>query len=1036
VSHAPAREPDDLAIALRVYAMRRKTDDEAVGELPRRVRRKLRRHPPQRVLVFDTETTTDETQRLIFGSWRYYVDRPDGPPGQVCVEEGLVHADDLPERDPAAYAKLVAHVDHNDAQVWPGYLTRIRLLSRSEFVERVLWRCGHKQRALIVGFNLPFDLTRLAIAATNARGRFAGGISLRYWEHERYRPRIAYKTIDSKRHLIGFTTPDGDDNQRFQGHFLDLRTLCFALSDRAGSLESCSRQFGVPYTKRDVTHGTMTDDYITYCREDVAATAALFRAAMAEYGRHPIKLQETKAFSPASIGKAYLRAMGIRPILERQRDFPPEILGCGMAAFFGGRAECRIRRVPLPIIYVDFLSMYPTVNALMGSWRLITAKRVDVVDVTNRVRRIVRNKRLYERCFDPAFWPRLLTLVEIEPNGDVLPVRAAYDPASHDYGIGINPYWCDGTAWYTLADVLASVVLTGKIPRILRAMRLKPIGQQRLKSVALRGTVTVEPSRDDFFRHVIEERKRIDHDPTLDHEEAQRLSQFLKTIANSTSYGVLAQFDRHEQHNAVGVTVFSDVTFDTNTYAPEDPGQWCFPPLAACITGAARLMLALLQRAVTECGGNYVFCDTDSMAIVADARGALYPCPGGPHQTSAGRDAVKALTHTAVDTIVERFAALNPYSRDAVPDSVLKIERENYDSHGNRRQLWCWAIASKRYVLYTLSDGQPVLLDVVNGQLDVDTHIDDSGAEIKRSEHGLGHLLNPTDTETSSRDWITEAWNWLLRSELGLATREPSWLDRMALSRITVSTPTVLRWFDALNRGRSYKEQVKPGNFMLVAHPQKFDPSGVAPIAPYESDPRRWPQMSWFDRHADRTVTLAVDRFDGDIRPDVVHVNTYRDVLNGYGQHPECKSLAPDGTPCRAKTKGLLSLRPVRGIRVKRYIGKEANRIDDRTHGVIDTVDQYRTEFVDPTDRVWSELVVPVLKDIPRNEVARRADLDRGTITRYFRRGVRPHLANRDRMFEIAVEHALAHLRDVGHAVPRSDLAILAAFLDKWQSSY
>ena len=61
--------------------------------------------------------------------------------------------------------------------------------------------------------------------------------------------------------------------------------------------------------------------------------------------------------------------MGIEPVLARQPDFPREVLGYAMNAFFGGRAECRIRRTPLPVVYTDFTSMYPTVNALLGNWR-------------------------------------------------------------------------------------------------------------------------------------------------------------------------------------------------------------------------------------------------------------------------------------------------------------------------------------------------------------------------------------------------------------------------------------------------------------------------------------------------------------------------------------------------------------------------------------------------------------------------------------------------------------------------------------------
>ena len=77
--------------------------------------------------------------------------------------------------------------------------------------------------------------------------------------------------------------------------------------------------------------------------------------------------------------------------------------------------------------------------------------------------------------------------------------------------------------------------------------------------------------------------------------------------------------------------------FSDRVAAPEDPGRYCFPPFASCITGAARLMLAMLERCVTDLGGTWAFCDTDSMAIVATDEGGLVPCPGGPEST-AGRD--------------------------------------------------------------------------------------------------------------------------------------------------------------------------------------------------------------------------------------------------------------------------------------------------------------------------------------------------------------------------------------------------------------
>ena len=133
----------------------------------------------------------------------------------------------------------------------------LRLLSRRDFLEK-LYDVGYDGRGLIVGFNLPFDLSRLAVDFGNAKDkRFAGGFSLVLWDWvdkngtrriNKYRPRIAIKHIDSKRALKGFTgtldadpvdlipegSPTGEPQkgEKFRGHFLDLRTLAFVLTDR------------------------------------------------------------------------------------------------------------------------------------------------------------------------------------------------------------------------------------------------------------------------------------------------------------------------------------------------------------------------------------------------------------------------------------------------------------------------------------------------------------------------------------------------------------------------------------------------------------------------------------------------------------------------------------------------------------------------------------------------------------------------------------------------------------------------------------
>lgn len=116
----------------------------------------------------------------------------------------------------------------------------------------------------------------------------------------------------------------------------------------------------------------------------------------------------------------------------------------------------------------------------------------------------------------------------------------------------------------------------------------------------------------------------------LDASAKKWLWQHLKTVANSGAYGIMAQFDRRRlgKEERTRVRVFGrPEPFDHRTNTPEDPGTYCFPPLAALITGGARLLLACIERLITDAGGTYLFMDTDSVAIVASQHGGLVPCP-------------------------------------------------------------------------------------------------------------------------------------------------------------------------------------------------------------------------------------------------------------------------------------------------------------------------------------------------------------------------------------------------------------------------
>ncbi len=924
------------------------------------------------MFVFDTETLTDETQRLTFGSYRFLVD-------SELQEEGLFYADDLPDKDRKTLEQYKAAENQLGG--------RLLLLTRREFLKK-FYKTVYKSRALLVGFNLPFDLSRLAFVARPARKRFAGGFSLPLWSYTKMgierastrRPSIGIKHIDSKRALKGFTARFGPDDSDlipegsttgqaekdyiFRGHMLDLRTLAFALTDRAYTLASACEEFGVEHGKQKVTeHGKITTEYINYNRRDVQATAELAIKLLAEYAKHPISLQPTKAFSPASIGKSYLHGMGITPILERQTDFPAAYLGFAQTAFFGGRTSAHIRKVPVPVVYVDFLSMYPTVNSLMDLRQFLIARDVRVEHCTLEVEGFLRGLTP-EKLFCQNTWKQFAAFVKLIPDGDLLPSRGKYSAVSNDWQVALNYLYpsdhpSSEALWFSLPDVAASVLLTGKIPKIVDAFRLVPHGKlDGLRSIRLGGEVNVNPLAQDLFKTVIEQRKSLSKREDLSKADVERLDKALKVLANATSYGIFAEMNRQETEKRTRVWChgLDGEPYQCSVIHPEQPGEFCFPPLASLITGAARLMLALLEHSVTKLGGTYAMEDTDSMAIVSTKNGGMILCPGGKFRARTGEHAVRALTRAQVDQIVREFQALNPYRRDIIPGSVLKIEDDNYDPKtGEQRQLYCYAISAKRYALFLWPEnGKPVLLrKKANNKKD------------RWSRHGLGHLLNPADPEASDREWTAAVWDLIIQEGCGLKTNGLRFAHLPAIGRTTVSSPFLMKSFENLNAGESYAEQIKPFNFLLTAnvipfgHPEGVDTEKFHLVTPYDSDSRKWLAKDWIDQHSKKRFRITTQGHCG--TRQTARVKTYGDVVTEYEFHPESKCADASGNPCERQTTGLLRRRHIK-IDLIKCIGKESNSLESVEEGMVHSEQNVYTEYADPRRTEWIIKIRPALK--------------------------------------------------------------------------
>jgi hypothetical protein len=920
------------------------------GERDRRAKVLAGRRADDRrpVLFFDTETRITPDQRLMFGVWRLCQWQDDR---LVCVQEGIFDADDLTEdegRTLAEYAKrerMTAGVDRNHPAANPA----LKVATAQGFV-RLLYQCCHKpgprNAASLVGLNLNFDVSRLAVHWGASRSdKYQNGFSLQIrdgyaqngmqCENSRLFPRYGAKQLSSTKAMRGFV-------DWFAGHVLDVRQLMFALTNRGHSLVSGCEAYGVPYAKREVELGQVYADAMTYCREDVEATHRLYEQVMLEYGRHPIPLQASQAYSAASVGKGYLAGMGVIPRRVRQPDFPREHLGIAMSAFYGGRTECKIRKTPVPVVYCDLLSAYPTGNSLMDLWRFVIADRVTLEDCTRDVRRLVADMTL-ERCLDPTTWTAFPALVQIQPDGDVLPVRGRYTDTN--WNIGSNHLHSEKPLWYSLPDIIASRLITGRAPKILRALRLTAHGvQDGLTPISLRSEIDVDP-HENFFATVIEQRHRLP-------DKNGDLGQFLKTLANAASYGVYAEMIRSElgagDTEPVLVADHTGTTHTLDTHAPERPGSYFFSPIAAAITGATRLLLAITEKLVTDAGGAWAMCDTDSMAIVATEHGGAVPCPGGHDRTPNGQPAITALSWAQVTGICDRMRSLNPYGGVAGTKSILEMESENLDlDTREQRQLYCYSISSKRYCLYNLTaDGDPVIRGGTSPDQHPEREMSDRATIRKRSDHGLGYLINPVDPDSGGRDWIAAGWEWIVRDALGLPAPEPEWFDRPAMMRLAITKPRLLTNFNRYNEARPTNRQMRPFNFVMVAGQEKHSLADIdtaddpdlgheihgpcSLMAPYESRPDRWTRLEFTNHHQPGSrYRIAVSPTTG-----CITVRTLRSVFEDYRRHPEPKALGPNGRPCVTDVHvGLLSRRTVHASSVT-TIGKEITELDERITGV------------------------------------------------------------------------------------------------------
>ncbi len=910
IKSGPPDVTDVLDIGVRAYAVPENKKKEFVWEFPSR-------GPSRWHLIFDTETTTDETQRLRIGTYQLRE-------GEVLRESGIFF-------DSAALSRAEINLLRRF-----GTDRRLKVITVREFIDTVFIPAVQYWKATVVGFNLPFDLSRLAEGHADARGNMRPGLSFSVVPKGRSGPRIRIKHLSRRASLFelsgaGQRLPRGQRKRKVTvpsrwPAFIDVSTIAAALLSRSFSLGELARHLNTPNQKLGVDeHGAaLTAEYLDYAVRDVQVTWECFVELSRRYAEHGLtKTPLRRILSEASLGKGYLREMGIKPWREMQPDFPPELIGKIMGTYYGGRTEVHWRRVIKRVLYCDFTSMYPTVSTLMGLWRFVIAKGMSWRDATDETRRFLETVTLAD-LQRPETWRWLHVIVQVAPEGDILPVRAKYEaepglkrqPDRH-YTIGLNRLSSEEPLWYTLADAIASKLLTGRAPRILQAIAVKPgEPQEKLAPVTIAGKpeFKVDPLNEDFFKRIIELRMQT--------KGPERNA--LKLVANSTGYGIFVQLDVNELSKPVAVRCYpaSGRDFVVEMDKVEEPGEFFHPLLGTLITGAARLMLAITERIIADAGLTWTFCDTDSMAIAQ------------PEGMSDAEFLEKA------EAVRSWFKPLNPYAVDV---DLFKLEDANFKVVDGKvtaalEPLYCLAISSKRYVLFNVDDqGRPVIR--------------------KASAHGLGHLVAPYNEKDAPAEipaplvildengvdvglakigvsrWQYDFWYCIALAAFEGHPDTPDYsclpnFDLPAVSRYAITTANLAQWFDPHNQGKPYVEQVRPFNFMnrLLADPMADWESWRATngLDFDQANPNLPCVIAPFSRDISKVAETCFDRDTG--APVPAHMlKTYRQALQTYHRSPEAKFL-----DAGYLDKGFVRRRHVKAANVVN-IGKEAHRWEEQS---------------------------------------------------------------------------------------------------------
>lgn len=910
----------------------------------------LRLEQFNRVFVFDTETTVDQYKNLKFGYFEVIENGKCTKKGFVVNPDrrALLAADGKAHKIDSMHHEILTEEEHI---ALTEYATKnnIPIYTREHFIKDIFFINVYELGCVCVGHNLPFDLTRLAtrVELTNNESPSISSFRL-FFDNDGNLPAIEIKKL-SNAESINFTNKGTNmKGDAYKGVFVDT-AQAFSVLRSAGtsrpSLAHAGKMLEVPIQKRQIKeeqHGTVTSEYIDYAIDDVKATGGVYAELLKEFNKYGFtNMTLAQAYSGASLGKKLFDMLGIKGFTENNPNYPSPSYGRIMFTYVGGRVEVRNRHEILKTMILDFTSMYPTILCLLGLWEFVISTGYKEINATEETQQLLNDLTL-EDLIDPKTWPRLVGIAKIKLNGDLLPTRTGFEDSTKNGDDGersvclAHMYNSEKELWFSLLDLAASKILTGKAPEIVEAIKFTPNKRQKgLKPAKILG-MEVDPRKTNLIKFLVETRadkkadmekiikkykvglttniryqeleakkrsnKKLTNIETEEHKSIangyKKLPEYLtldglqlalKILANALGYGIFVELITSDSEDLINVD--GGISSFQASGKAEDKGKYYNPLLATLITSGARLMLAIAEAKVKSLGYQHYYMDTDSIFV--------------PPEVAA--------------EVASFFEPLNPYNPEFITD-VLKIE-DKFNIYDKKTQtckkpMYSFRISSKRYVTFLLNEAGYPDIKNMDGRL-----------------HGLGHITNPLADELNEisefdkeagneKDvvkWQSLIWKQFILLQMGEIQPHDiseAYEGKVAIGKLAIRTPTVYKRFEKMNSGKHWIDQVKPYNFFTVAFAKK--PSGDEKIDNKEQKTYISPLVSKNPQDMLKE-DFVIDYTTGDIcNNNISNYPPLADILLDYYDKSEHKL---EGSVGFLKTRSIF-------VDEIKFIGKELPNID------------------------------------------------------------------------------------------------------------